>query len=262
MEKINPRRLKNDHLVRGTIVDSDDAPVKGAFVSPVGIKNKNGHFQGPVQAADRLAITNLRGEFFITSEEAGVQLDLAVHAPGFAPKLVPSLSLGAKPHKICVSVGASIGGTIIHNGKPVVGFNVSTHQQDRTQALFEPRFAVTDSYGRFTIRNLLTHETYVLFASMNDAAYKNYTLPVQKIKTSGDGAETKGMTIETMPCYGLGGRVKSVNGKDIPQGLQVAICRQGVWDSQLLIPHKDGTFKFAGIPREPIALAISKPGYR
>lgn len=87
-----PPTLDPRKTIRGRVLGSKGEPIVGATVEPYGAKLKDRRWWGMVREVDPLTVTNLRGEFLITSIEPDIALDVRVDAREHAKRIVPLLS--------------------------------------------------------------------------------------------------------------------------------------------------------------------------
>jgi hypothetical protein len=87
-----PEMLDPRHTLRGRVIDTKGKPIVGATVEPFGAKVGERRWWGTLKGVDALAVTNLRGEFVITSVDADIALDVrAGGARASQAKLRPAL---------------------------------------------------------------------------------------------------------------------------------------------------------------------------
>jgi hypothetical protein len=261
LKKIDPKRLEAGHMLRGLVLDPEGHPVAGARVYPVGYKDSKTRMWGSVRGVDPLAITNMKGQFLLTSEAADISLDLRIESPGLATADRELLPNRAEPHTIRMAYGVSVKGRVIKQGEPVAGVVVGLAQADRGLNFRGPQETRTDSKGRFHFPNVCAKDSYYLYGIMEDSARLGGALQVKKITTKADGEESSPTELEVVPCYRISGRVTMADGKGVPEHLKLYIDRKEAWDYQAVEVDGNGRFSLTGVPGEQVCLAIVNTKY-
>ena len=160
--ELKPRRAGNPyHTLRGRVVDENGHAVVGAEVFPDGIKIGGGHTWGNVTAhMDPMAITDRNGQFGLVCKDEVTQATLCVSARGLATAFFEDLEVwSGEPHVMPLTRGATLGGRLLRNGKPLVGAMVGLAQVDRIPGHFVGEFTIgTGKDGHFEFANVKPNE--------------------------------------------------------------------------------------------------------
>jgi hypothetical protein len=253
---LDPRRT-----VRGRVVDSRGKPIVGATVEPFGIKTSTKRWWGAMPGVDPLALTNLNGEFMITSIEADIALDLRVEGWEHAARIVELLPAGPV-HEIALGEGVRIHGRLVKDGAPASGIAVGIVQADRSsQKFLGHREIGTGKNGEFEFLHVSPDEEYYLYTVMS--ASGNWgALPLHTVHAGKDGDEVAAGEMLMGPSYRLAGRVVLTDGKPVPKDTRLMLGREEAWDHQMAALDADGRFEFTGVPEEGMDFIVQVPGYR
>lgn len=253
---LDPRRI-----VRGRVVDPKGRPIAGATVEPFGIKTAGMRWWGAMPGVDPLAVTNLKGEFVITTAEPDVALDLHVKGREHAPRICELLPSG-KDQKISLQTGSWVRGRILKKGQPVAGFPLGLVQVDRSAGTFLGHVEIgTNDQGEFEFPNVAPNDDYYLYHKMSTSENRG-SLAVLKVHVGKDRsiADVRDLTLE--PAHRLAGRVLLSDGKPVPLGTQFMLSREQAWDHQTAALDAQGRFAFDGVPEEAVSMIVRIPGYR
>jgi hypothetical protein len=261
-----PTELDPRRTVRGRVVDALGNPIIGAAVAPFGIKTTKKRWWGSMPGVDPLALTNLRGEFVITSIEPDIALDLRVEGREHAPRIVELLPAGAA-HDIVLGYGVGIHGRLVKDGIPAAGIAVGLVQVDQSAGRFLGHREIgTDANGEFEFLHVAPNEAYYLYTLMSSsgmsASDKWGALPIHEVPAGSDASEVALGELQLGPAHRLAGRVVLSDGKPLPPGTRLMLTREQAWDHQSATLDEEGRFDFAGVPEEAMRLIIRVPGYR
>jgi hypothetical protein len=112
LEKLDPKRV-----LRGVVLDPAGKPLAGARVTAQQFSTEAFRGFSP-DIFDRAAVTNLRGEFVLTSKSPIHFADVNVEGNGVAPRIVPGRKPESNPHTIKLTAGSTLTGRLIRDGKP------------------------------------------------------------------------------------------------------------------------------------------------
>lgn len=253
------------NAVSGRVLDLDDKPVVGATVRIIGRKDSGGGMQfGDLPGVDPAAVSDGSGMFHVHST-AGPGLYFAqIEARNLAPRVQANMPLGS-PTDVRLTVGATLTGHVVDDqGKRIAGVVVEarsgSHAAEDVQ--FDTSIATSDD-GRFTISNVPPGQEYLLFARMDSLGAEGRSATVHSVMTDADGSTAPEVNLVATKAIAISGRVTLSDGAVLPPGVRIAIERSTVGDHTFVPVAPDGTFRFAGVPRdEPVALAVKIPGYR
>ena len=259
-----PADLSGRAVLRGRVLDAGGKPVVGAIVSPAGCERADRRWGGQMPGVDPASVTNLRGEFLITGNQGDLGYDLEVEARGFTKRLVGLLPTGEKRHEIQLTVGATVQGRILNDGKPMPGIAVGLVQGNRGVGQFvgASRIAANSS-GKYIFVNVHPHDDYFVYTTMSDAARLGGILLPQRISVGADGTTKDVGDLSLTPAvHRISGRAVITDGNAIPRGIRLLLSREEAWDSENALVAADGSFSFAGVPEEAVTLSARIPGYR
>ncbi|HUT91392.1 MAG TPA: carboxypeptidase-like regulatory domain-containing protein [Thermoguttaceae bacterium] len=257
-----PKGLDPRNVLRGRVVDREGTPIVGATVDPFGIKTATRHWYGRMPGVDPLAVTNDDGRFMIFSKEPDVSLHLEVSARRHATRIFDLLPTGEKAHELVLGDGVVVTGTLVRDGEPVAGVTAALCQCDRSSGQFVGEYQIdTDEHGRFEFSNVIPNNDVYLYTKMKDAARVGF-LPVKCVALGRHGSRVEVGPLRLDPAHRLAGRVVLVDGKPIPEGTQLLVGREYVWDTARVVLAPDGRFALPGVPTEPLEIITRIPGYR
>ncbi len=262
-----PEPADSLRVLRGRIVDPEGEPIATAAVEAEMVmwRDEQGRLTGrggSVEGLDPVAITNERGEFVLTYKDPTVTWTIEVEARGFAKRIVRDLAAGATVHEIQLRRGSAIVGRLVHDGKPVPRAQVGIAHTDRIfpNGLGEETIG-TDDEGRFAFVNVPAGTEWAVYGTMNSVRHLGGT-DARVIRTGSDETEADVGDVNITPAFRLSGRVVLEDGKPIPPGMRIFIARDSAWDSQSADLPADGSFQFAGLPRDGYSIGASVKGYR
>lgn len=256
-----PETLDPRHTLRGRVVDIKGQPIVGATVEPFGAKLGERRWWGTLKGVDTLAVTNLRGEFVITSVDPDIALDLRAGGREHAKRNFELQSAG-KECEIVLQSGATVRGRILKEGKPVPGLSVGLVQLDRGMEKFVGQLETgTSADGEFEFRHIPPDEDYYLYTHMKGSE-KFGALQIHQLHAGRDRsiADTGDLALE--PAYRIAGRVIATDGMPIAKGMRLMLSREQAWDFQNVELDSEGRFAFDGVPEEAVRLFLQIPGYR
>jgi protocatechuate 3,4-dioxygenase beta subunit len=248
-------------VFRGRVLDEAGDPVAGAVVEPFGFtKGNTGRF-GRLEGFDELAVTNDKGEFRLGVPEPGLELHVQASAPLLAPRRFAKLAVGAKGHDLALSVGVTVSGRVLKDGKPLAGAALGLVQKDRGVDAFFGEFRTgTDAEGKFAFRNVPPGDAFVLYGSM-DGLRAHGAIAVRDVRTGASKSGRNVGDLAVQPGHRLTGRVVLSDGQAVPAGTTVSLSREEAWDVQAAEVDKDGGFVLDGLPTERYSLAVRVKGY-
>ena len=112
-------------------------------------------------------MTNLRGEFVLTSNSPITYADLKVEGNGVAPRIVAGRKPEANPHTIKMTAGVTLTGRLVRDGKPVVWCRRRSGAR-RTEArrrILGDSSIGTDEHGGFTFLERRTPTKTISFTA-------------------------------------------------------------------------------------------------
>ena len=118
---------------------------------------------------DPVAVTNLRGEFVLTSKSPITYADLMVEGNGVAPRIFAGRKPEANPQTIQMNAGATLTGRLVRDGKPVAGaepwVRASESEPVPLRSWAMPRSARI-RHGKFTFLNVHPDDDYFVYGMM------------------------------------------------------------------------------------------------
>ncbi len=207
-------------------------------------------------------MTNLRGEFVLTSNSPIHYADLHVEGNGVAPKIFPGKKPESNPHQIRMSMGATLTGRLLRDGKPVPGVAVGIAQTSRNADTFLGDLTIgTQTDGRFTFLNVFPDDDYFVYGVM-DSFKDGGAVAARKIHIGGEGTTTDVGDLPVTQGHRIKGRVLLSDSKPLPSKTRLVISREDAWDVQRVQLDQEGRFEISGLPTERYSLNVSVRGYR
>ncbi len=256
VDKLDPKRI-----LRGVVLDAAARPLAGARVSAQMFKTDAYSGFSP-DIFDPLAVTNLRGEFVLTSTSPITYADLKVEGNGVAPRIVRGRKPEANPHTIKMTAGVTITGRMVRDGKPVAGAAAGLVQSSRSSDSFLGDTSIgTDENGRFTFLNVHPDEDYFVYGIMGSIK-DDGAVAVLRVHSGADGATTDAGDLPVVRGHRVKGRVLLSDGKAIPPKTRLMFSREDAWDTLRVELDAEGRFDVSGLPTEKYSLNVSLRGYR
>ncbi len=211
---------------------------------------------------DRVAISNRRGEFVLTSEKPLKSLDLLIEAAGLATRNCLKVAPGEQVTELKLESGVTVRGRFTQAGQVVAGVAVGLAQVDRTIDKFVGEYTIgTDSEGRFTFNNVAPNFEYWVYGKM-DSLKKIGAVAAQKLKVGESGSVADAGTLEVKPGHRVRGRVVLSDGEKVPAQTRILLGRENAWDSQLAELDEQGRFELIGVPSETVSISVHLKAYR
>ncbi|MBN2588375.1 MAG: carboxypeptidase regulatory-like domain-containing protein [Sedimentisphaerales bacterium] len=146
-------------FIAGTVVDLNDVPVPGVVVRPIGELTELSDGGTRAQFLDNnevnCAVTDTKGRFAIELEHDWLY-DIDFYPEEFADQIVRNTPLGKHDLKVTLEKGGTVTGRVVRfeNGKKVPVANIEVTAKGGTLARSNRFKTMTDSQGRFQLRNL------------------------------------------------------------------------------------------------------------
>jgi hypothetical protein len=256
LAKFNPKCI-----LQGVVIDPDGKPLVGAKVFPKGFSTEAFSGFSP-NIFDPVAITNLKGEFVLTSKSPIDRADLEVEGNGVAPRIVTDRKPEKNPHQIKMTRGATLTGRLLRDGKPVSGVMIGLVQASRNSATFLGDASIgTDPDGRFTFLNVHPDEDYFVYGIM-DSFKDNGAVAALPVEVGGEDATTDVGKLSVVTGHRVRGQVILSDGKPIPPRTRLMVSREDAWDFRRVELDPEGRFEVSGLPTERYSFSISIKGYR
>jgi hypothetical protein len=257
----DPDSFDPKRILRGVVLGPDDEPLVGASVTAQGFSTDAFSGFGP-DIFDPVSVTNLRGEFVLTSKSPIQFADLRVKGNGVAPRIVAGRKPEGNPHKIKLTAGATLTGRLLRDGKPVAGAGVGLVQANRDASTFLGESSIgTDENGRFTFLNVHADSDYFVYGLMGSLK-DGGAVVARRNHVGAEGATTDVGDLPVVPGHRLKGRVLLSDDKPVPPKTRLLVSREDAWDSQRVELDPEGRFELTGLPTERYSLTVMLKGYR
>jgi hypothetical protein len=261
LEPLAEQRLNPRCVLRGVVLDAASRPLPGARISAQMFKTDafSGFSPG---IFDPVAVTNLRGEFVLTSSSPISYADLKVEGNGVAPRIMAGRTPESNPHTFRMTTGVKITGRMVRDRRPAAGAAAGLVQANRSASGFLGDLSIgTDDHGAFTFLNVAADEEYFLYGMMG--TFKDGgAVPVLRIQSGKDGETIDVGELQVVRGHRIKGRVILSDGKTVPPKTRLMVSREDAWDNQRVELDADGGFELSGLPTEKYSLSISLRGYR
>jgi hypothetical protein len=226
-------------MIRGTITGDEGRPIAGATVSPL----------IPQDGLDSVALTNLNGEFALTSSNKVEKNVLEIRAEGYLMANVDLRNGLPKLLNVKLRRGVVVTGRVLQNGKPVEGVTMGARQIDRSSWSLDSIEAVTGPDGAFKIWCVPPNDKVAVYSTMESFAGKGAT-PLRVIDTGADETTFDLGDLEVQKAGRLTGWLHLTDGRTFPPETRINLGRNKAWDSILIDVRSDGHFEAQNIPLE------------
>ena len=260
LSPLDEDKLDPKCVLRGVVLDPADKPLAGARVSAQMFKTDAFSGYSP-NIFDPVAVTNLRGEFVLTSISPITYADLKVEGNGVAPRTVAGRKPESNPHTIKMTAGVTLTGRLVRDGKRVSEAAVGLVQTNRGLGTYLGDQTIgTDEHGGFTFLNVHPDEDYFVYAMMGTIKGGGAVTAI-RVHSGADGATTDVGDLRVVRGHRVKGRVVLSDGKPIPSKTRLMLSREEAWDEQRVELDAEGGFELSGLPTEKYTLNITLPGY-
>jgi hypothetical protein len=255
-------------IAKGRVTDSAGTPIQDVVVEPIGLILGDGSTYGTIKGLDPLAVTNVKGEFELRYLGTSPAILVSVEGRGFAPSFA-KLTTGTSRATLVVSEGATIHGVLTANGKPVGNAEVGLIAKDRggegtNLTIFghpyEEQRIGTAPDGSFLISNVPEPVTWLLYGKMSTMPKGEGTKPVE-ISTSQERQYLDRVHLAAEPAHVVTGKVSLSDGRPMPEGMRLTLASAMVWDSQIVMLNRDGSFQIDNVPDGDFCILTSVKGY-
>jgi hypothetical protein len=247
--------------IAGVVMNEEGEPVAGAVISTQGVQvGELTHWGGTDPYADPVAVADTEGFFLLPCKPAVKQVHAMAEAPGVAKRWV-TLTPG-KDHIVRMVDGVTVTGRVLRDGKPLKDVVLGLTTVERQCGMFLHEFeAATDKDGRFIIANVTPANEYHYYAKMESLGSQG-ALRTSVVRSGPNGKTVDLGDLQTGPAHTLKGRVVLSDGQKIPADTRLFLGREKAWDHSEVSLDPEGRFEFAGLPAEPISLAVRVKGYK
>jgi hypothetical protein len=248
--------------VLGRVVDEKGAPVENAVVSLDSLRQGDTTHGSPPEGTDPLAVTDARGEFFLSSRESFDAMNLETEARRFARKKFNDVRGGPNRLTFAVTEGAALTGRVLKDGKPLPGVALGVVSQDRSLENFTGDFVIgTKDDGYFLFSNLPPGREYYLYGIMN--SFTNYGgLASRSVRVDGDGSTKDVGELKVAPGVRLAGQVNLADGSPVPPHTRLSVSSEQAWDVLAVGLSAEGRFDVPNIPAGTYNVSARIKGYR
>ena len=261
LTSFDPDKLDPKRVLRGVVLGADGQPLAGASVRAQGFSTEAFSGFGP-DIFDPVAVTNLRGEFVLTSKSPINYADLLIEGNGVAPRIVAACKPERNPQRIVMTAGATLTGRLVRDGKPVPGAAVGLAQVSRNAETFLGDTSIgTDSDGRFTFVNVHPDDDYFVYGMMG-TFHDEGAVDAKQVHVGGEGTTTNVGDLFVVRGHRVKGRVILSDGKPLPPKTRLLTSREDAWDTLRVELGPDGTFEIRGLPTERYTVNVMVKGYR
>jgi protocatechuate 3,4-dioxygenase beta subunit len=243
------------YSVRARLVDANGKPVSGATVSLEGVGTGTSTSWGGSHGFPDEVFSDGKGEIAAGRDLEFSRLQVRIHSPGLAPKMV-WLPVSNAPALVQLEVGARLQGRVIKDGKPLSGIRVGVSGAERSSEVFAGHYeATTDADGVFCFPHLPSSVSWNFYGIMNSLSAHG-ALPMQVLKT-GDTGETNDLgDLAVQPGFRLAGKLQTRHGEPLPKGIKVRLGYESGWDSASATADTNGVFRFKGLAKGEITLSL------
>lgn len=259
---LNAAALTPRHQLRGRVLGPDQQPLANAVVNFQMYHSGDGGRGGNVPGFDPLAVTDEAGDFLLTGDKPFDTMDVTVEALGFAKKHFHRLPSGTKPNELAVTLGGSVSGRVLLDGKPLGGVAMGMVSVSRIIDEYAGNFEfAAQPDGRFLFVNLPPNQDYFIYGLV-DSLKPFGAIPSKKIRVNGDGSTTDVGDLIVQPGVRLAGQVVLADNGKFPPHTKLSVSLQDAWDSQVTELGADGRFDFHRLPPGPVSVNTRVAGYR
>jgi len=256
-----PKTVDFQRVVQGLVKNDSGIAVQGALISPVATIDERGLRSSSTKGVSP-AVTDATGRFEIDLVDGVSGIDIEIAAEGLCNRRFVDLTPNNDHKEIQLSEGARIIGSVAGKGRPVHGMTVSVAQTDRAyrgeKFFLKAIPTVTDTQGRFELKNLLPDQEYCVYSVIGEADRINSAAIV---KTQKFFAPSSGKTLDigrltTVQPVSFGGRLIRSDGEPL-ENVFLLFNRDPAWDLIKVSVASDGSFRIDGLPPEVYEIGLS-----
>ncbi len=259
-----PKNTNPVRLLKGIVRDEDGLPISGALISPrMVIDNRN--LRSSSTAGVTPVVSDADGYFEMDLIEGVAGVDVIISAAGFCDREGVDFFPRTIPREFELLEGIRIIGRVETEGRPVSGMTVAvapTYSLGRGEAFPQgPRPTVTDSEGRFELRNLAPGLEYCVYSVVGEAnrTHSPTIIKTQKFVAPGSGETIDLGNLAVTEPFSFGGRVVRSDGE--PSGdMFLRLNRDHARDLIKVPVASDGTFRIDGLPPDVYEIELASGG--
>ena len=235
--------------------------VQGALVSPANTIDNEGLRSSSTKGVSP-AVTDATGHFEIDLVDGVSGIDIEIAAEGLCNRRFIDLKPSDALKTFELLEGARIVGSVYNKGSPVSGMTISVAQTDRGyrgEKFFQKAIpTVTDTQGRFEIKNLLPEQEYCVYSVIGEADRVNSAaiIKTEKFISSSSGKDLDVVRLTTVQPVSCSGRLIRSDGKPV-DSLPLLFNRDPAWDLIKVPVAIDGSFRIDGLPPEVYEISLS-----
>jgi hypothetical protein len=249
-----------NRLVHGVVLDPAGKPVAGAVVTPQGYHFGGGRIAwGNYPGVEKLAVTDLKGEFSLRLPSAEGKIDVRVQGRSLARRIERALAPG-EVRPIPLADGVTITGHLTRGGEPVRDVRVTLVQRNRASANYLGHDEIaTNEDGLFVFTNIAPDETYFIYAAMADLSGGHVEPRI--VRTGEDGTVVDAGTLEVTHGRRIAGTVVLPDGMRMPGIAELRLLHFASDDSVAIQLPPSGAFAFDDAPFGELTLRLHLPGF-
>ncbi|QDT11354.1 carboxypeptidase regulatory-like domain-containing protein [Planctomycetes bacterium K23_9] len=247
------------------VVDVDGKPIAGATAkakAPL-VTLMNIPIQQRVAQNTSATVTDKDGHFSLQFRMPVRSTQLLVQCPGYASTVANCLLSSAPKQAIVLTAGSSIGGRLMHDGRPVEGVPVQLTPLDHSlRNVRQALTSTTDQQGFFGWDHLTPETEFTVWTAAGKSPLA--ALPKTIVRTSQAGELADYGDVQTEAGHKLALRFITEDRRPIPAKSYCTLTRPSLpTQGSVLIPERfASTVRFNGVPTEVVSILLSVPTYK
>ncbi len=264
LSPLNMEQVTPDHIVTGSVVDTEGEPIENAIVTVIGNATEKterfGSLRGLMETP--LAVSDERGQFILVANQPLESVHLRVKARNYANQEFYNVPPAKADQSFRLPRGASVTGRLLLEGKGLANKKIEIASVQRgTRSNFTRSSTKTNEKGEFTFFNLPPKLVYYVTASSESIEELGMT-PLRRVGPLRDQEDERIEDLSIREGLSISGRVETSDGSPIPSDSVLMLSHDKVWNLRSVPLPPDGSFHLTGLHAGEIRVTVKVPGYR
>lgn len=241
-------------ILEGRVLDPHGRSLRGARLTPYGLKLPELRRFGPLDGTSPIAVTDARGRYAFRIGDTVASYYVRIERPGYGPRVAEISTRG--PATIRLAPAATVFGKLMFSGAPGAGVRIIAAPQDRrAEVSVGPVEATTDERGNFVLGDMAPETEYFVIATSASVPPDQY-VPKSRVRTPAGVVPIEVALISRADGVHLTGRIHFGDSADAARPRWMILGSDSAFDSTPIEIAADGAFRSRMVPNEPFWLAL------